>query len=506
MAPTPFFPRTAGHEREPALVWPGGSIDWAEFETRVLRVANGLTAAGLGPGDRIAVMAGNVPQFVEVMAGCLRAGVMLVPINWHLTVPEVAYILTDSGARMAFADRDNVAKMQPAAEEAGVAPVLIFADTFEDWRDAQPLDEPANTLAGGPMFYTSGTTGRPKGVWRPTHQISTAEALARWHAGAATWGFDGPGNHLVATPIYHAAPYACIMFALAHGQTVVVQPRFDPEGFLRDVQSHGINTTHIVPTQMIRLLRLSEEVRGAYDISSLTQVFHGAAPCPAWVKRGMIDWFGPVIIEYFASSEGAGPVIATSADWLRKPGTVGRCPPEIEITVVGENGEDLPPGEVGTFYFRRDGVPPPTYHNAADKTAESRLPDGRFTVGDAGWIDEEGYVFLSDRKIDMIISGGANIYPAEVEAALSAHSEVADCAVFGVPDTEWGEQVMAVVQLAPGAGATEAELINWCRERIAAYKCPKRVTFRQDMPREASGKLKKRLLREPYWRDQAPRG
>jgi long-chain acyl-CoA synthetase len=502
---TPYFPRTTGHEAEPALVWPGGSISWETFEKRVVQVANGLAAAGLGPGDRIAVMAGNVPQFVELIGGCLRAGVMLVPINWHLTVPEAAYILGDSGARMAFADPNNSATLKAAAGQAESVPVQVFGDSFEAWRDAQSAADPINMLAGGPMFYTSGTTGRPKGVWRPTYQISTTDALANWHEAGGMWGFDGPGNHLVATPIYHAAPYACIMFALAHGQTVFVQPRFDPEGFLADVQRYAINTSHIVPTQMIRLLRLPEEVRSAYDISSLTQVFHGAAPCPPWVKRGMIEWFGPVIIEYFASSEGAGPVVATSEDWLRKPGTVGKCPPEIEITVVGENGETLPPGEVGTFYFRRIGRPPPTYHNAPEKTAESQLADGRFTVGDVGWIDEDGYVFLSDRKIDMIISGGANIYPAEVEAALSAHPDVADCAVFGVPDPEWGEQVKAVVQRVLGSQADEARLIAWCRERIAAYKCPKSVDFREDMPREASGKLKKRILREPYWQGQNQR-
>ena len=502
---TPYFPRTRGHEDEPALVWPGGSTSWREFEDRVARITNGLAAAGLGPEDRIAVMAGNVPQFVEVIAGCVRAGVMTVPINWHLTVPEAAYILSDSGAAMAFADADNRETLRRAAEEAGVSPILVFGDGFEAWRDAQPLEEPANTLAGGPMFYTSGTTGRPKGVWRPTYQIPASAALENWREMGGMWGFDGPGNHLVATPIYHAAPFACILFALSHGQTIVVQPKFDAEGFLADVQRYRINTAHIVPTQMIRLLRLPDETRGAYDISSLTQIFHGAAPCPAWVKHGMIDWFGPVIIEYFASSEGAGPVIATSETWLRKPGTVGRCPPEIEITVVGENGEDLPSGEVGTFYFRRIGRPPPTYHNAPEKTADSQLPDGRFTVGDVGWVDEEGYVFLSDRKIDMIISGGSNIYPAEVEAAISAHPGVADCAVFGVPDAEWGEQVKAVVQLARGAAADEDVLIAWCRERIAAYKCPKSVDFREDMPREASGKLKKRLLREPYWEGQAER-
>jgi long-chain acyl-CoA synthetase len=500
---TPYFPRTSGHENEPALVWPGGSITWRTFEDRVIRIANGLAAAGLGPEDRIAVMAGNVPEFVEVIAGCVRAGVMTVPINWHLTVPEAAYILTDSGAAMGFVDAANDETLRRAAAEAGVATVLTFGDGFEVWRDGQPQEEPANTLSGGPMFYTSGTTGRPKGVWRPTYQIPASAAIENWREMASMWGFDGPGNHLVATPIYHAAPFACILFALSHGQTIVVQPKFDPEGFLADVQRHAINTAHIVPTQMIRLLRLEDEIRGAYDLSSLTQVFHGAAPCPPWVKRGMIEWFGPIIIEYFASSEGAGPVIASSETWLKKPGTVGRCPDEIEITVVDENGDDLPPGEVGTFYFRRIGRPPPTYHNAPEKTAESQLPDGRFTVGDVGWVDEEGYVFLSDRKIDMIISGGSNIYPAEVEAAISAHPSVADCAVFGVPDPEWGEQVKAAVQLLPNADADEESLIAWCRERIAAYKCPKSVDFLDELPREASGKLKKRYLRDPYWDGQA---
>ena len=499
MSLIPYFPRTTGHEDEQALVWPGGSVTWRTFEDRVARIANGLATAGLGPGDRIAVMAGNVPEFVEVIAGCVRAGVMTVPINWHLTVPEAAYILTDSGAAMGFADAANDETLRRAAAEAGVVTVLTFGDDFEAWRDGQPLEEPANTLAGGPMFYTSGTTGRPKGVWRPTYQIPASAAIENWREMASMWGFDGPGNHLVATPIYHAAPFACILFALSHGQTIVVQPKFDPEGFLADVQRHGINTAHIVPTQMIRLLRLEDEIRGAYDLSSLTQIFHGAAPCPPWVKRGMIEWFGPVIIEYFASSEGAGPVIATSETWLKKPGTVGRCPDEIEITVVDENGDDLPAGEVGTFYFRRIGRPPPTYHKAPEKTAESQLPDGRFTVGDVGWVDEEGYVFLSDRKIDMIISGGSNIYPAEVEAAVSAHPGVADCAVFGVPDPEWGEQVKAAVQLLPDATADEESLIAWCRERIAAYKCPKSVDFHDELPREASGKLKKRFLRDPYW-------
>jgi long-chain acyl-CoA synthetase len=505
MTLTPYFPRTPGHEDEPALVWPDGSITWRAFEDRVARIANGLAAAGLGPEDRIAVMAGNVPQFVEVIAGCVRAGVMTVPINCHLTVPETAYILSDSGASMAFADAANADTLRQAAGEAGVTNVLAFGDTFEDWRDAQSLVEPANTLSGGPMFYTSGTTGRPKGVWRPTYQISASAAVENWREMASMWGFDGPGNHLVATPIYHAAPFACILFALSHGQTIFVQPKFDAEGFLADVQRYRINTAHIVPTQMIRLLRLEEATKKTYDISSLTQVFHGAAPCPAWVKRGMIDWFGPVIIEYFASSEGAGPVIATSETWLKKPGTVGRCPEEIEITVVDENGLDLPPGEVGTFYFRRIGRPPPTYHNAPEKTAESQLPDGRFTVGDVGWVDDEGYVFLSDRKIDMIISGGANIYPAEVEAAISAHPAVADCAVFGVPDAEWGEQVKAAVQLLPAEDVDEETLIAWCRERIAAYKCPKSVDFLTEMPREASGKLKKRFLRDPYWGAQSER-
>jgi len=498
MSPTSLFPHTVGHEDEPAVLWSSGELSWASFEERALRVAKGLEAAGLGPGKRVAVMAGNVPQYIEVIAGCLLAGVMTVPINWHLTIAEVAYILCDSGAVMAFADQANMRMLKQAAVEAEIKKVLVFDDNFETWRDVQPLQELQNSLAGGPMFYTSGTTGRPKGVWRPTYQITAAEAISNWREMGAIWGFNGPGRHLLSTPIYHAAPYACIMFALTHGQSIVVQPSFDPETFLSDVEHYRINTCHIVPTQMIRLLRLPDDVRVRYRLASLTQVFHGAAPCPPWVKRAMIDWFGPVIIEYFASSEGTGPAIATSKDWLKKPGTVGRVPDVIEISVVDDDGNHLGPGEVGTFYFRREGRPPPTYHNAPEKTHESQIPGGWFTVGDMGWIDEDSYIFLADRKIDMIISGGTNIYPAEVEARLSAHPGVADCAVFGIPDEEWGEQVKAAVQTANDVNLTEADLIGWCREKIAAYKCPKSIDFVDSLPREASGKLKKRLLREAY--------
>lgn len=284
-------------------------------------------------------------------------------------------------------------------------------------------------------------------------------------------------------------------------------PGFDAEEALACIERHRVTTTHLVPTQLIRMLRLPDEVRARYDTSSLVGVWHGAAPCPEWAKRAAIEWLGPVVIEYFGSSEGTGPLIATSADWLARPGTVGRpATPHLEVTAVDDDGTTLPPGEVGTLYFRRpDG--PPAYHQSPEKTAASRLPDGRFTVGDVGWVDADGFVFLADRKVDMIISGGANIYPSETEAALSEHPAVADVAVFGIPDDEWGEQVKAAVQLVPGAEVTEAELIAFCRARIAGYKCPKSIDVHDELPREASGKLKKRLLRDAYWpSDPTPAG
>ncbi len=444
-------------------------------------------------------MSGNRIEYVEVMLAALRGGARVVPVNWHLTVPEVAYILEDSDAKALVCDLDNATTARAAAAQAGLAQVLVIGESYEPWVREQSDTEPENRQAGGPMFYTSGTTGRPKGVFNRSRETTVEEAWALWRAMAETWHCRRQGRHLVACPIYHAAPYANILFAVALSQTVVIMPRFDAEDFLRQVAAHRVTTSHVVPMQMARLLRLPEAVKEAHDIASLETVIHGAAPCPAWVKQQMIAWLGPVLVEYYAFSEGAGATFATSEMWLERPGTVGRPPAGTEILVADEGGDPVPQGEVGTLYLRRPGVPLPEYHKAPEKTAASMLPGGWFTVGDVGRLDADGYLFLADRKIDMIISGGVNIYPAEVEAALSEHPAVADCAVFGVPDEEWGETVKAAVARRPGTEADEAALIAWCRARIAGFKCPSSVDFLPALPREASGKLMKRKLREPYW-------
>jgi long-chain acyl-CoA synthetase len=494
-----FLPRTAEAPDEVAITSPDGTRTWAELEANVRRYANGLAARGHEPGDPVAILSMNRPEYVEVLLGNLRGGARHVPLNWHLTAPEIAYLLGDSGARLLIADAPNAETAQAAAAESGVD-MLVIGATYDAWLAEQSDAEPANTVAGAPLMYTSGTTGRQKGVVRSATTGPVDRVIPGYRAIGDVWRFTDGGVHLVACPLYHAAPPAQTLFAISHSQSVVIMPRFDPESALRLIEEHRVTTTHLVPTQMIRMLRLPDEVRERYDTSSLEGVWHGAAPCPEWAKRAAIDWWGPVVIEYFGSSEGTGPLIATTEEWLSHPGTVGHPGPGLEVTAVDDAGNTLPIGEIGTLYFAKpDG--PPTYHKAPEKTEESRLPDGRFTVGDVGWLDDEGFVYLADRKIDMIISGGANIYPSETEAALSEHPDVVDCAVFGVPDEEGGEQVKAAVQLREGATVDVDELIAFCRERLAGYKCPRSIDVHDSLPREASGKLKKRLLRDAYWPD-----
>lgn len=495
---TSFLPRTSVTPDELAIISPHGNRTWANLEESIWRYANGLAQLGLAPGDPVAILSHNRPEYLEVLLGNLRGGARHVPLNWHLTAAEIAYILADSGARLLITDRENADTAQAAAAEAGLSHVLVIGDTFDSWMRQASNSEPVNAIAGTPLVYTSGTTGRQKGVVRAeTFRLVDDIIDYYWRVGEV-WRFPDGGVHLVACPLYHASPPAQVLFAVSHSQSVVIMPRFDAEEALRLIEAHRVTTTHLVPTQIIRMLRLPDEIRSRYDLSSLQGIWHGAAPCPQWAKRAAIEWFGPVVIEYFGSSEGTGPLIATTEDWLAHPGTVGRAGPGLEVTAVDEDGNTLPPGHVGTLYFRNNSGPP-SYHNAPEKTDSIRLPDGRFTVGDVGSVDADGFVYLADRKIDMIISGGTNIYPSETEAVLSEHPDVADCAVFGIPDEEWGEQVKAAVQLRPGAHATPDDLMSFCRERLAGFKCPKSIDLHDELPREASGKLKKRLLRDKYW-------
>jgi len=494
---TPFIPHAATRPDEPAVVSPTGTLTWAQLERTTRRVANALRALGLRDDDRVALMSLNRTEWVSALYGNVRAGTRLVPLNWHLAVPEIEYVLADSNARVLLVDHEHADVGRAAARRAGVEHVIELGDEFDALVDSASDGEPGNERAGGTLLYTSGTTGRQKGVRRSDAIALVADVMPGTVRLGEVWRMTHGGVHLGVCPLYHATPLGMAQFCVALGQTQIQVPRFDAEETLRLIEAHRATSIHLVPTQLIRLLRLPDEVRERYDLSSLEGVWHGAAPCPAWVKRAAIDWFGPIVIEYFGSSEGTGPLIATAEEWLEHPGTVGKPPPWLQVSVLDDDEREQPSGAIGTLYFTRPGGPP-SYEGDPDKSASIRTSDGRFTVGDAGWVDADGFVYLADRKIDMIISGGVNIYPSETEAVLSGHPAVADCAVFGIPDPEWGEQVKAAVALLPGATATEDELIAYCAEHLARYKCPRSIDFHDALPREASGKLKKRLLRAAY--------
>jgi long-chain acyl-CoA synthetase len=400
----------------------------------------------------------------------------------------------------------------PAADEAGVpGPARISYGQVPGFRPVtevvagQPAALPADRTAGATMHYTSGTTGRPKGVRRPLSGIDPDDAAELGTALAQFFGITAgqPNVHLVTSPSYHTAVTVFGGAALHMGHSLVYMDSWDSELALRLVEQHRVTNTHMVPTQFKRMLDLPGEVRRRYDLSSMRWLLHAAAPCPPGIKRAMLDWWGPCVYEYYAATEGGG-TIATPQDWLAKPGTVGKPWPISEVMVAGESGEPCPPGVPGTVYMRM-GLADFEYKDDPVKTEASRL-HGYFTVGDIGYLDEDGFLFLCDRKSDMIISGGANIYPAEVEAEIIMHPQVADVAVFGVPDEEWGESVKAVVQPAEGAvpgPGLAADILASLEGRLAKMKWPKSIEFMAELPRDPSGKLLKRRLRDPYWQDRA---
>ena len=476
-----------------------GSYTWAGLESRARRFAACLAGEGLSAGDRWALLARNRIEWTPMILGNLRAGTLYVPCNWHLNIDEVAYQLADSACHLLVVDAADEEVGREAAAAAGVTRIIVLDTTFEAWLDAQADVEPPEGPAGSVRNYTSGTTGRPKGVQRSDQ---TGDARSVLTGFSANWGrfyeFPEHGTHLVASPMYHALPTAFHNAALGLGQAIHYLGRFDPEEFLTTVERLQATTAAIVPTHVVRLAKEVETLEGRHDLSSLVSVVHGGAPCPRWAKEVLLDWWGPVVYEMFGSSEGTGPLRVTPREWKDRPGTVGLPAPHLRVAAYDDAGTRLADGTTGNLYFQRDDGQP-EYVGAPDKTAANRLPGGWFTVGDIGWVDGDGYVFLSDRKIDMIISGGVNIYPAEIEAALIGHPAVSDCAVFGIPDDEWGEQVKAAVQFEAGTSATDEELIAWCLEKLAGFKCPRSIDVHVELPREATGKLKKRYLRDIYW-------
>lgn len=529
--------RCAGHERS-----------YPEFFERSARIATGLRAMGIRPGDRIAIVMRNEPAFLEITAAAASIGVSAVPVNWHFKHDDLRHVLTDSGSRAVFAHTDmldRVTAVLPvlpelskdgegtphagrAQVEGGVEAIDVIevievevppgvADAcgfvapertgahpvLEDWlRVYEPLAEAVENRPPT-VIYSSGTTGRPKGVVRdpvPPDQLAAGVERFLTYFGVA------PGDRtLIPGPLYHASPSQHAVLALAAGLDITLMPRFDAEEFLRLVERHCVQQVQVVPTMFVRMLRLPKEVRERYDLSSLTSIVHAAAPCPPHIKHAMIDWLGPILREYYGGSETGAVTWCDSAEWLAHPGTVGRAEGTCAVAVVGADGRVLEPGENGDIYLKpSDDWPEFTYlGDPGKRTAmESAVLPGHVTIGDIGHLDEDGFLYLSDRRNDMVISGGVNIYPAEIEGCLLALEGVRDAAVFGIPDQEFGESLAAHIETEPGAETTAEEIRRHVAERLAAYKVPKKVVFEERLPRDDSGKLFKRRLRAPYWAGQ----
>jgi long-chain acyl-CoA synthetase len=489
----------------------------ATIMERAARAATGFATLGIAAGDAIAVMLRNDFPFFEASFAAQRIGAYCVPVNWHGKVPEIAYVLSDCGAKAVVAHADLLPQLAPAMPPG--VPLLVvptppeiaasygLADAlrrpppgmrlWQEWLSAfAPMPEgPPGALSS--MIYTSGTTGHPKGVRRLNMGAGAAQAmgqLARNVMGIV------PGEVMrtvITGPLYHSAPNFYGLYAVRDGG-------FDAAELLRLVEEYRITHLHMVPTMFVRLLRLPDEVKRRYDLSSLKWVVHAAAPCSAEVKRAMIQWWGPVITEYYGATETGAVTFHTSEEALRKPGTVGRPLPGGVVRIYDEQGRVLPAGEAGEVYLWMEGWPDFTYHKLDDKRREVER-DRLVTVGDVGYLDDEGYLFLCDRKRDMVISGGVNIYPAEIEAALLAMPGVHDCAVFGIPDDEYGEQLCAYVEPEPLSDLDESQVKGFLRQRLADFKVPRVLRFAAGLPREDSGKIMKRKLREPYWAEAGRR-
>ncbi len=503
------------HPDRPALIVAGTDvvIDYRTLDARSRGIAQLLQQSGLGLGDHIAIFMENHPSYFEVVWAALRSGFVITPVNRYFTAEEAAYVINDCGARALFVSAyvgKVAAELPDRLQSCSLlysvdSPVHGYQDLGQSLNVNHPEligligDEPAGQI----MFYSSGTTGRPKGILRqrPAALIKDGYPLSDR---LRSYGIDRESVYLSPAPIYHAAPLAHCMGVQSLGGTVVMMPKFDASDALHCIETYRVTHSQWVPTMFVRMLKLAEEERAAADLSSHRVALHAAAPCPVEVKRQMIEWWGPILLEYYAGSEGNGSTLIDSHEWLEKPGSVGKARIGT-IHICDDNGEELPAGEEGLVYFERDVVPF-RYHNDEAKTKKAQHPlhPTWSALGDVGYLDDDGYLFLTDRKSFMIISGGVNIYPQAIENALVLHEKVADVAVIGVPNPDFGEEVKAVVELLPGENGSEdlaQDLINFTRQRIAGYMVPRSVDFTDSLPRLPTGKLYKHKLREQYWPD-----
>jgi long-chain acyl-CoA synthetase len=488
------------------IIFKGETIAADDFDARCRRSAAVLQAAGIGDGDVVAMMMRNSPEALELLIAVRHLGAQWVPVNWHYKTDEVQYILSNSGARLFIVDAALLAGLPGL--DSGAATVYTTRGTapgvpaWEPLRDASPAIATPPAPPRGAMFYTSGTTGRPKGILR--QPMTPAQQVASVAMRRVAYGLEPGMKALLNAPMYHSAPNSYALGVAQEGGTLYLEERFDAERTLQLIDQHRITHAYLVPTMYVRMLALPAEVRARYDLSSMKMVASTGSPCPPEVKRAMIDWWGPVIHECYGSSELGYMTLLTSEQALRKPGSAGAVLPGVTLKILDDDGQELPTGTPGLIYIDQPTFADFTYIGNPEARAKMELR-GLKTMGDVGYLDEEGFLFIVDRKADMVISGGVNIYPAEIEGVLHGMPGVADCAVFGIPDDEFGETLAAAVQPLPGAVLTAEAVRAWLHERIAGYKVPKVVSFHDSLPREDTGKIFKRLLREPYWAGRARR-
>lgn len=509
MWPAPYAERDPD---KPAVIMAGSgeTVTYRELDERSNRLAQLLHDAGLRFGDHFAFVLENSPRFHEVCWAGQRSGLYYTAANWHFNADELAYIVEDCDARALIVSnefRDLAADVTPVLPDRVETRLLLGGalDGWEPYDDAvarYPVEPIAEELEGHAMLYSSGTTGRPKGVKYQLERKEIGNPPLMVEAFRTLYGFGEDSVYLSPAPMYHSAPLQFTMLVQRMGGTVVMMERFDPEGALAAIERYGVTHSQWVPTMFVRMLKLPDEVRSRYDLSSHRVAIHAAAPCPVSVKERMIEWWGPIVHEYYAATEGIGATMIDSEQWLAHRGSVGK-PLLAPVHILDDAEHELPPGEVGVVWFEGGGSPVVfEYHKDSEKTKGAHNDRGWATTFDMGYVDEDGYLYLTDRKNFMIVSGGVNIYPQEAENLLVTHPKVMDVAVFGVPNEEMGEEVKAVVQpadMAESGPDLERELIAYCKEHLAHYKCPRSVDFVDELPRTATGKMAKRRLKERYW-------